>query len=220
VGSPPRQLSWWSALAATLAAAVVGLSAHAVAESRGWYFPSFGYLAGELIWKLTTIAIMFWCFRRWEHRRPNAVDVGLAADPNERRPSARLAVPALVAAVAGIVIVPSLIGANAGSGASYGTIHKAGLLLILCELLLRYPLTVFAEEMFFRGWLQPRLGTWAPVLTGVLTGLYHLQQAATIPQSIMIGVVLGIIRWWTGNIRASLTVHYISDASFFLATYV
>jgi membrane protease YdiL (CAAX protease family) len=198
----------------------VGLSAHVLAESRGWYFPSFGYLAGELLWKLATVAIMLWCFRRWEHRRPGAVDVGLALDPTERLPSARVAVPALVLAVAAIVVVPNIFGANAGSGASYGTIHKAGLLLILGELLLRYPLTVMAEEMFFRGWLQPRLGPWGPVLSGVLTGLYHLQQAATIPQSIMIGIVLGVIRWWTGTIRAGVVVHYISDASFFLATYV
>lgn len=37
--------------------------------------------------------------------------------------------------------------------------------------------------------------------------------------SVQSSVGLGVIRWWTGNIRATTVLHYLSDATFFLTTY-
>jgi membrane protease YdiL (CAAX protease family) len=78
---------------------------------------------------------------------------------------------------------------------------------------------VFAEEAFFRGWLQPRLGRHGPVLSAVLWGGYHLQQTSTIPSLILFGLALGALRWWRGTVRIGAGFHFVGDAAFFLSTY-
>jgi membrane protease YdiL (CAAX protease family) len=175
----------------------------------------------ELVWKLATIAIMVWALRRYEGRRLDAATTGWASeDDGAPRPSrARVAIAGALLAGAVSAFIPNLVGLSSGSASAYGTVHKAGVALILAELLVRYPLTVFAEEAFFRGWLQPRLGRGGPALSAVLWGLYHLQQVKTIPQLIPYGVALGLLRWWRGNVRASAAVHYLGNVVFFLTNY-
>jgi membrane protease YdiL (CAAX protease family) len=85
---------------------------------------------------------------------------------------------------------------------------------------LRYPLTIVSEEAMFRGWMQPRLGRNGPLLSALLWAVYHLQQAAPIPSLILFGLVLGFVRWWTGNIRVGGVLHYLGDAGFFISTYL
>ena len=208
------------ALALTLVVGLIGLATDRIAVSAGWHFPSFGYLAGELVWKTATVAVMAWALWRFEHRRLTGATTGFA--PTEAAHPNRAGVALVGGALAGgaSVLISNLLGASASSASTYGTVHKAGLVLVLAEVLVRYPLTVFAEEAFFRGWLQPRLGPRGPVLSGVLWGAYHLQQFRTIPQLLAFGVALGLLRWWRGNVRATATFHYLGDVTFFLSTYM
>lgn len=92
--------------------------------------------------------------------------------------------------------------------------------LAVAELLIRYPLTVIAEEAMFRGWMQPRLGRNGPVLSALLWAVYHLQQVSTIPTLVLFGLALGAVRWWRGNVRSSGLLHYASNAVFFVSTYL
>jgi membrane protease YdiL (CAAX protease family) len=209
---------WRRVVAVSLAAGLVGLAAYGVTEHLGWHFPSFGALAGGVVWKVAMLVILVHGFTRWEGRRPNAADLGWRGH-NGSQGRTKAAVLGLLACGV-LAVVVNQVFPSAGNAEAYGDVHKAGLALTLAELLVRYPLTVFAEESFFRGWLQPRLPRWAPVMSGLLFAGFHLQQATTIPSLLPLGVGLGIIRWWTGDVRTTAAIHYASNAAFFLSTYV
>ena len=213
--APPR-LSPWAALTLTLAAGGIGLLTDRAAEAAGWTFPSWGYLVGEVIWKAATIGVLLWGIKRVTREPVSTATLSIRPGVKSREPY-----PVVWAlAIAGAAIAASsLIGSSATSSSSYGQVHHVGLALGLGELLVRYPVTVASEELLFRGWMQPRLGRNGPVLSALLWSLYHLQQAATIPSLILFGLGLGLLRWWTGNVRLSGTLHYISNAAFFISTY-
>jgi len=90
-------------------------------------------------------------------------------------------------------------------------------MLVAFQLLIRIPLTVAAEELLFRGFLQPRMGRWAPVTVGVLFACYHLSQWWTIPQLIPLAIALGVLRWWTGSLLPGAAAHYAGNAIYLLA---
>ena len=205
-------------MALTAVCGGVGWVTDRVAVHAGYEFPSFGYLAGELVWKLATLGVLVWAVRRYDHQRLDARAAGIARGaPDAPRSTypARLAIGVLVVAI----VVNSLYGSSASSTDSFGPTHKAGALLIVAQLLIRYPLTVLVEEAFFRGVLQPRLGPPGPVLAALLWGGYHLQQVPTIPSIVVFGIVLGFIRWRSGNVRATGLIHYVSNAVFFITGY-
>ena len=90
--------------------------------------------------------------------------------------------------------------------------------LVAFQLLVRIPLTVATEELLFRGWLQPRIGRWAPVTTGVLFALYHgTSQWWTVVELIPFGIALGVLRWWTGSLLPGATAHYAGNAIYLLS---
>jgi membrane protease YdiL (CAAX protease family) len=203
---------WPRIIGVTAAAAIAGLI------TLGQDFPSFGSFATSMVWKLAMGAILLWGWRRWEACDPDAASLGFRAGRLDRSRTR----PALLG-LAGCAVLAVIIGQlfpSATSGEAYGTVQKAGLALTLAELLIRYPTTVLVEEAFFRGWLQPRIPRWAPVASGVLFAAFHLQQVSTIPSLIPLGIALGIIRWWTDNVRATSVIHYASNATFFVTTYV
>jgi membrane protease YdiL (CAAX protease family) len=203
------------------AAALLGLATHVVAESLGWHFPSFGYAAGIIIWKLGTLGLLVLAVRRFEGRRVTAEDIGLGAalSKTERRARGRVTIVGLLASGAAALVLSKISAISSSNASVYGVTTKASVALIVFELAVVYPLTVFAEEAFFRGFVHPRL-LWAPpVLSGVLWSAYHLQQARTIPSLIPLGIALGLIRWWRGNVKATGVLHYAADASFFIANY-
>src|SRR5918995_5603857 len=68
------------------------------------------------------------------------------------------------------------------------------------------------EEMYFRGYLLPRisrLGAWAPLLNTVLFSLYHFFNPFGFVSRIgsFLPVVYGA--WWKRSIYVSLTVHFL-----------
>lgn len=203
------------ALALTLLAGLVGLP---VGLFR---FPSFPASLSGIGWKIGTLAVLAFAVVAFEKRRPDLRDGGLVStSPSARAERARVAIPGAVALVVLTFAwdsVPELRQlASSGSGSSFnaGTVTAPPLIF---ELAVRYPINVLAEEMFFRGFLQPRISRAAPVVTGVLFGLYHLQQWETIPSLIPYGIALGLLRWWLGSIWPGAALHYVGNALFILS---
>jgi uncharacterized protein len=68
------------------------------------------------------------------------------------------------------------------------------------------------EEMYFRGYLLPRisrLGAWAPLLNTVLFSLYHFLSAFQNLGRIMTFLPVVYAAWWKRSIYVSITVHVL-----------
>jgi len=66
------------------------------------------------------------------------------------------------------------------------------------------------EELFFRGYLLPRMAylrNWAPVLNGLLFGLYHFWQPHNYVAITAIGIILSWIVWKKQNVYLGIIIH-------------
>lgn len=67
-----------------------------------------------------------------------------------------------------------------------------------------------AEELYFRGYLLPRLGrlgAWAPLVNTVLFAVYHFAQPWLIPTRILATAPLFYAVWWKRNVTLAIAVH-------------
>ena len=67
-----------------------------------------------------------------------------------------------------------------------------------------------AEELFFRGYLLPRMAylkNWAPVLNGAFFGLYHFWQPHNWIASIILGIIFSFAVWKTKNVYVGMAIH-------------
>jgi membrane protease YdiL (CAAX protease family) len=70
------------------------------------------------------------------------------------------------------------------------------------------------EELYFRGYLLPRIShfrAWAPVFNGVLHSLYHFWMPWQVP-----GLILGLLPaafvvWWKRNIYLGMIIHVMGN---------
>jgi membrane protease YdiL (CAAX protease family) len=203
---------------------ILTLVAGAFGLPVGWFaFPSIPASLVGLGWKIGTIAVMLVAIRFIEFRRPTLEDTGIVPVRGRvHRDRAAIAIVGSVAMVALTAMWDSIPGlrelASSGSGSSYdaGTVTLG---VLFFELLVRYPMQVVAEESFFRGFLQPRIAFAAPVVTGVLFAVYHLQQWETIPSLVPFGIALCLLRWWLGSIWPGVVLHYLGNAVFMVSLY-
>jgi membrane protease YdiL (CAAX protease family) len=68
------------------------------------------------------------------------------------------------------------------------------------------------EEMYFRGYLLPRisrLGAWAPLLNTVLFSLYHFFSPFQIVSRTLTFLPVVYAAWWKRSIYLSMTVHFL-----------
>ncbi len=66
------------------------------------------------------------------------------------------------------------------------------------------------EELFFRGYLLPRMAClkkWAPIVNGLLFGLYHFWQPHNYLAIIAIGIILSYIVWMKQNVYLGILIH-------------
>jgi membrane protease YdiL (CAAX protease family) len=91
--------------------------------------------------------------------------------------------------------------------------------VLLVPLALQLVLTGVAlpwvEELYFRGYLLPRLsryGKWAPLLGGLFFGLYHVWQLFGFPTVFLLGVALGYVVWWKRDVRIPIGLHVFANA--------
>jgi membrane protease YdiL (CAAX protease family) len=70
------------------------------------------------------------------------------------------------------------------------------------------------EELYFRGYLLPRLSryrAWAPLLGGLLFALYHVWQWYSLPTVFLLGTALGYVVWWKRDIRITIGLHVFAN---------
>ena len=73
----------------------------------------------------------------------------------------------------------------------------------------------WVEELYFRGYLLPRIsryGKWAPLMGGLLFGLYHGWQLYGWVGVSLLGVGLGYVVWWKKDIRLGISLHVFANA--------
>lgn len=71
------------------------------------------------------------------------------------------------------------------------------------------------EELYFRGYLLPRIsryGSWTPLVGGLFFGLYHSWQLFGFLTVFLLGTALGYIVMWKRDIRLSISLHVFANA--------
>lgn len=66
------------------------------------------------------------------------------------------------------------------------------------------------EELFFRGYLLPRMAylkKWAPILNGTLFGLYHFWQPHNYLAIIGVGIIISYVVWKKKNVFLGIAIH-------------
>ena len=98
----------------------------------------------------------------------------------------------------------------------YGVFPKNVLLVTFSlQLVVTGVLLPWVEEMYFRGYLLPRIsrfGKAAPLLGGIFFGLYHVWQLYGFVSVLFLGVLLGYLVWWKRDLRLSISMHIFANA--------
>lgn len=73
------------------------------------------------------------------------------------------------------------------------------------------------EELFFRGCLQQVLCNWlkknhwiALILVAVMFSAFHGQLSGFVPR-VFLGLILGLVYYWSGNIFYSIVIHFLNN---------
>lgn len=97
----------------------------------------------------------------------------------------------------------------------YDAYSKSALILVFSlQLLITGIILPWVEELYFRGYLLPRIsrfGTWAPLMGGLFFALYHVWQLFGIVTVFLLGTALGYIVWWKKDIRLSISLHVFAN---------
>jgi len=73
----------------------------------------------------------------------------------------------------------------------------------------------WVEELYFRGYLMPRISRyeiWTPLIGGLFFGLYHVWQLFGFVGVSLLGAGLGYVVWWVKDIRLSISLHVFANA--------
>ena len=82
------------------------------------------------------------------------------------------------------------------------------------QLVLTGVILPWTEELYFRGYLLPRIeryGKWTPLLGGLLFGLYHCWQPFGFFSVFLLGTMLGYLVWWQRDLRLSSGLHIVAN---------
>ena len=88
-------------------------------------------------------------------------------------------------------------------------------LVFTLQLLITGIFLPWLEELYFRGYLMPRISRyekWAPLLGGFFFGLYHVWQLFGFVGVFLLGAGLGYVVWWKKDIRLSISLHVFANA--------
>jgi hypothetical protein len=78
------------------------------------------------------------------------------------------------------------------------------------------------EELYFRGYLLPRIsryGKWAPLLNAILFSVYHIFSPWRIPGIIVATIPFVYVAWWKRNIYIGMIVHCVANTLSSLALF-
>jgi uncharacterized protein len=97
----------------------------------------------------------------------------------------------------------------------YESYAKNALVLVfVLQLVLTGIILPWVEELYFRGYLMPRISRykiWSPLLGGFAFGLYHVWQLYGFPTVFLLGAALGYVVWWKKDIRLSIGLHVFAN---------
>jgi len=88
-------------------------------------------------------------------------------------------------------------------------------LVFALQLLITGIVLPWVEELYFRGYLMPRISRyekWAPLIGGFFFGLYHTWQLFGFVGVFLLGAGLGYVVWWKKDIRLSISLHIFANA--------
>jgi len=88
-------------------------------------------------------------------------------------------------------------------------------LVFTLQLLITGIFLPWVEELYFRGYLMPRISRydkWAPLIGGFFFGLYHVWQLFGFVGVFLLGAGLGYVVWWKKDIRLSIGLHIFANA--------
>jgi len=89
------------------------------------------------------------------------------------------------------------------------------ILVFTLQLLITGIFLPWVEELYFRGYLMPRISRyekWAPLIGGFFFGLYHVWQLFGFVGVFLLGAGLGYVVWWKKDIRLSIGLHVFANA--------
>ena len=89
------------------------------------------------------------------------------------------------------------------------------ILVFTLQLVITGVVLPWMEELYFRGFLLPRISRyrgWAPVIGGLLFGLYHGWQLYGWVGVSLLGVGLSYVVWWKKDIRLGISLHVFANA--------
>ncbi|MBN2047307.1 MAG: CPBP family intramembrane metalloprotease [Anaerolineaceae bacterium] len=97
----------------------------------------------------------------------------------------------------------------------YQTYPKIVLVVVFSlQLILTGIVLPWTEELYFRGYLLPRIARykrWAPLIGGLLFGLYHCWQPFGFFSVFLLGTVLNYLVWWQRDLRLSIWLHITAN---------
>ena len=82
------------------------------------------------------------------------------------------------------------------------------------HLLITGILLPWVEELYFRGYLMPRIArykNWTPIISGLLFGLYLSWQMFGFVGVSLLGAGLASVVWWKKDIRLSISLHVFAN---------
>ena len=185
------------------------------------------YCGVALCWNLATLGLLGWLLprctgepfpelvRRWWARRHT--------DEHPRHPIALWAVAVVTGGIGvspvrlwlidrGWSPLPGPLWSINSPAANRGHLGiSIGAAVVIFQVAIRIPLTVFVEETLFRGWVQDRHG---PIAAGALFAAYHLAQWWTIPALIPFGIALSVLRVATKSIWPGAGLHALGDVAY------
>ncbi|WP_163566556.1 CPBP family intramembrane glutamic endopeptidase [Fodinicola feengrottensis] len=101
-----------------------------------------------------------------------------------------------------------------GAGSATGYLHGYSRSTVIITLAVCLPLTGFSlpliEELYFRGFLLPRLpqlGRWAPLVNTVLFSLYHFWSPWSFISRVIFFLPGPLLVWWKKDLRLSIGMH-------------
>lgn len=98
----------------------------------------------------------------------------------------------------------------------YGAYTRNILILVFAfQLVLTGIALPWLEELYFRGFLLPRIsrfGAWTPIIGGLLFGLYHTWQLFGFLTVFLLGAALSFVAMRTRDIRLPISLHVFANA--------
>jgi membrane protease YdiL (CAAX protease family) len=97
----------------------------------------------------------------------------------------------------------------------YAGYSQASLVVIfVLAVIIRGVVIPVIEELYFRGFLLPRLSRfkiWAPVIGGLFFALYHVWQPMAFITVFVTGLILGALVQWKQNVYLSIILHMLAN---------